>query len=342
MSILAKLLKKGDDRQEGGEVLPGLQQAVNTAGVPFDKRRRTYLLIAAGAAAAIAGGGLLVVYLQTQTPAPDIANMRPAAAPVIAPQPQVQPSSAKAVVSPPPPPVEVGVQEGRPQKSHSVSRKQTKQHVASGVKKSAAEKPEKVQPKELKPVVKDRATIDALLFTAKTAETRRDYNQAMDKYRKVLEADPQNYRVMNNLASICLNLEMYEEALSYANQALKLKGDYVSALINGGIAQGKLGNQAGARSMLAKAVASEPANRQALYNLALSQERTNALDDALTTWRRLADAGDANGMLGMARIKERRGETEEALRLYRNVVVHPEAGQRVKETARERIGVLDS
>jgi Tfp pilus assembly protein PilF len=341
MSILAKLLKKGDDRQEGGEVLPGLQQAVNAAGVPSDKRRRTYLLIAAGAAAAIAGGGLLVVYLQTRTPEPVIANRRPAVAPVIAPKPQAQLSSAKAVAVPPPPPVEVAVEEPRSKKSSPVARRHTVHQAASGAKKSAAERPEKVQSKELKPVVKDRATIDALLFAAKTAETRRDYNQALVKYRKVLEADPQNYRVMNNLASICLNLELYEEALSYANQALKLKGEYVSALVNGGIAQGRLGNQSGARAMLAKAVAAEPANRQALYNLALSQERANALDDAQTTWRRLADAGDANGLLGVARIKERRGESQEALRLYRDVLAQPEAGQRLKETARERIGVLD-
>lgn len=336
MSILAKLLKKGDDRQEGGEILPGLQQAVTSAGPSPDKRRRTYLLIAAGATAAIAGGGLLVLYLQTRTPAPQIVHRQA----VIPPQPQSQPTSAKAATAPAPP-VETAAQVAVPNVARPPVKKHPVRLAASGAKKSDLKAPEPVKPKTMKPVARDRATLDAWLFIARSAESRKDYNSAIVHYKKVLEADPQNYRIMNNLASICLNLELYDEALTYANHALKLKGDYVSALVNGGIAQSRLGNLAGARTMLGRAVTVEPANRQALYNLGLSQERSNVLDDALTTWRRLADAGAANGVLGMARIKERRGENQDALRLYREVMAHPEAGQRLKDAARERIGVLD-
>jgi Tfp pilus assembly protein PilF len=336
MSILARLLKKGDDRQEGGEILPGLQQAVKSATASPDKRRRTYLLIAAGAVAAITGGGLLVLYLQTQAPAPQIVRRQS----VIAPQPQSQPSSAKAAVAPAPP-VATAVVTTAPKAARSSVKKHPVRLAGSGSKKSAAKVPEPVKPKALKPVVKDRASLDAWLFAARTAENKKDYNSAMLQYKKVLEADPQNYRIMNNLASICLNLELYDDALAYVNHALKLKADYVSAMVNGGIAQGRLGNQSGARTMLGRAVIVEPANRQALYNLGLSQERSNMPDDALATWRRLADTGDPNGVLGMARIKERRGENQDALRLYREVTASPDAGQRVKEAARERIGVLD-
>jgi len=336
MSILAKLLKKGDDRQEGGEILPGLQQAVTSAGPSPDKRRRTYLLIAAGATAAIAGGGLLVVFLQTRTPTQQVVRRQA----VIAPQPQVRPSSSIVAVVPAPP-VEPAIVAAAPKTARPPVKKQQVRLATAGSKKAGVKAPHEVKPESTKPVVKDRATLDAWLFAARTAEAGHDYNQAMNKYRKVLEVDPQNYRIMNNLASICLNLKLYDEALSYANQALKLRADYVSALINGGIAQGRLGNENGAQVMLARAVAVEPANRQALYNLALIQERGNTLDTAFESWRRLADAGDANGVLGMARIKERRGEDQDALRLYREVTANPGAGQRVKEAARERIGVLD-
>ena len=336
MSILAGLLKKNTEPQDSGEVLPGLQQAVSSAGPSPDKRRRTYLLIAAGATAAIVGGGLLVLYLQTQTPAPQIVRRQA----VTLPQPQSQPTSAKAA-SAPAPPVETAAQVAVPKVAHPSVKKHPVRLAATGSKKTGVKAPYEVKPKNPKPIVKDRATLDAWLFAARTAENRKDYNSAMLHYQKVLEADPQNYRIMNNLASICLNLKLDDEALLYANQALKLKGDYVSALVNGGIAQGRLHNEAGARTMLGRAVAVEPANRQALYNLGLSQERSNVLDEALATWRRLADAGDANGVLGMARIKERRGEDQDALRLYREVTANPEAGQRVKDAARERIAVLD-
>jgi len=340
MSILAELLKKGDKRQDGGEVLPGLQQAVTFADKSPDKRRQTYLLIAAVAAATIAGGGLLLVYLQTRTPTQQIVQNQQAVQAVVAPLPQPQPSSSKTAVVPSPP-LKSAVEVTTAKMGRPVHKKSPVRLAASGSKKTEVKVPEAMHPKEQKTVVRDRSTVDAWLFAARTAETRRDYTQAMVKYRKVLEADPQNYRIMNNLASICLNLGLHDQALSYANQALKLKADYVSALVNGGIAQGRLGNDAGARAMLGRAVLSEPANRQALYNLALSQERGNVLEDALKTWRRLADTGDANGVLGMARVKERRGEQQEALRLYQEVTTHPEASQRVKESARERIGVLD-
>lgn len=340
MSILAKLLKKNSNPQDGGEVLPGLQRAVSSTGTSPDRRRRTYLLIAAGAVAAIVGGGLLTVYLQTRTPAPQIVG-RPPAVQASAPQAQLQSSSARVDVVPPPPVETVAVVASPRHVVNTAIKKTPGRLTASAGKKTAVKASGTVHPKEQKAVVKDRATIDAWLFAARTAEAHHDYNQAMDKYKKVLESDPFNYRVMNNVASMCLRLGLNNDALSYANQALKLKGDYVSALVNGGIAQGKLGNDNGAKSMLIQAITVEPANRQALYNMGLLQERSSALDDSYATWRRLADAGDADGLLGMARIKERRSDKDEALRLYRDLLTYPEANQRQKDVARERIGVLD-
>lgn len=343
MSILAKLLKKQSDPNEGGEVLPGLKQTVNSAGSAFSgKRRRTYLLIAAGAAAAIAGGGLLVVYLQTRVPDPIVAQKNPSVQIAAPPQPQAQVSTVK--TGAPASPV-AAVAAATPSKSAvrttDKKRKQTVRHAAGTQGTVAARQPTSSGTAAQKPVIKDRATIDAWLFAAKAAETHRNYNQAMENYRKVLEVDPHNYRVMNNLASICLNLELNREALAYANQALNRKADYVSAMVNAGIAQGRMGNGTAAQALLARAVTIEPANRQALYNLALEHERSNALEDAINNWRRLSDAGDARGLLGMARIRERRDEKRDALRLYREVVADPDAGQAVKETARERISILD-
>lgn len=346
MSILANLLKKNDRHQETGQIPPGLLQSV-TSAIPKKNSRRTYLVIGAVAAAAVAGGGLLVVYLQTRIPtSPSLTRQvmpsqpQMAAKAVEAPVPQAQPSSSRAVIGP--------VVAAGKTKATSVLQTSGKvvaspRHLqAAGAKRAAAASaPRETAAVERKAVVKDRASLDAYLFAARSAETRRDYSQAMQQYRKALDADPQNYRILNNLASVSLNMGMFNEALGFANRALQLKGDYVSALVNGGIAQGRLGNENGARAMLGRAVAADPVNRPALYNLALAQERSALLDDALNSYRRLSDAGDAHGMLGMARIRERRGEHQDALRLYREVTALPEAGQRVREVARERISVLD-
>lgn len=347
MSVLADLLKKNDKHQDAGQIPPGLFQSVSTGGAK-NNSRRTYLLIGVVAAAAVAGGGLLVVYLQTRVPAPSVLTRQTIPQPpqmsatkaVEAPVSQVQPSSSRAVAGP-----VVTSAKTKPTGALQVPRKVVTSpvHLQSGGVKhaAAATAPRETPAVERKAVVKDRASLDAFLFAARSAEARRDYSQAMHHYRKALEADSHNYRILNNLASVCLSMGMFNDALGYANRALQLKGDYVSALVNGGIAQGRLGNESGARSMLSRAVAVAPTNRLALYNLALSQERGALLDEALSSYRRLSDTGDAQGMLGMARIRERRGENQDALRLYREVTALPDAGQRVREAARERINVLD-
>ena len=346
MSVLANLLKKNDQHQETGQIPPGLLQSVSS-GVSIKSSRRTYLLIGAVAAAAVAGGGLLVVYLQTRIPtSPSLTRQVMPSQPqmatkaIEAPVPQAQPSSSRAVAGPVVAAVKPKVTSVL-QASGKIGTAPRHLQAAGTKHAAAASAPRETAAVERKAVVKDRASLDAYLFAARSAEARRDYSQAMQQYRKALEADPQNYRILNNLASVCLSMGMFNEALGFANRALQLKGDYVSALVNGGIAQGRLGNESGARTMLSRAVAVDPVSRSALYNLALAQERDALLDDALSSYRRLSDTGDAHGMLGMARIKERRGENQDALRLYREVTALPEAGQRVREAARERISVLD-
>ncbi len=340
MSILAKLLKKGNDHQESGEILPGLKQAVHSANQAPDKRRQRYLLTALAAVLLTAGGGLLLVYLQTRTPSTLLVKKEPLQQVAATTLVQHQPSSSKATTATSAVTATARAPETE-KKVKSSARKISSTVSGSAIMKAPARPPEQKNLQDNRPPVKDRATIDAWLFAARTAEVRRDYNQAMTRYRMVLEVEPHNYRIMNNLASICLNLELYGEALSYANHALKLKPDYLSALVNGGIAQRRLGNEASALGMLSRALTVEPANRNALYNLALIQEQSNLPDEAFSTWRRLSDTGDANGLLGMARIKERSGEKGNAIRLYREVTTNTEAGQRLKETARERIAVLD-
>jgi tetratricopeptide (TPR) repeat protein len=196
-------------------------------------------------------------------------------------------------------------------------------------------------PEQKVAIPKDRTVIDAHLFAARNAEARRDYLTALKQYRLALDADPDNYRIMNNVASTMLQLGMDDEALLVSSRALAVKPEYVSAIINAGIAQGNLGNGGASRSLFAKAVTLDPGNRSALYNLALSQERAGTLDDALRTYRRLADGGDPQGYLGQGRLYERQGNKQEALKLYRELTALPEVGQRAKEQARERTKVLE-
>lgn len=336
MSILANLLKKTNTNQAKAEIPPGVLQAVSSSSNGGERRR--YYLVGGLALAAIASGVVLGVYLNIRPAAvTPVAQHLPAVAAV---QPRI--SSAKAAVVPP----SVAATD-RPVAAEPVVKVVRPRPAVVAATKSAAKRstpagqPPQQPAVERKPAPKDRTIVDAYLFAARNAEAKRDYLTALKQYQKALDADPDNYRIMNNVASTMLQLGMHEEALAVANRALSVKPDYVSAMVNAGIAHGSLGHGSAARSMFGKAVVLDPGNRSALYNLALSQERAGTLDDAFKTYRRLADGGDPQGYLGQGRLYERQGSKGEALKLYRELTALPDAGQRFKDIARERIKVLD-
>lgn len=343
MSILANLLKKNETNQAKGEIPPGVLQAVS--GSQSSGRRQRYYLIGGVSLAAIAVGGLLGLYLNGR-PAPRRPQVQPQPQPVRQQTVAIQKplSSPKVAVSPQP---ATAVEKSAPaptgpakQASHSRSKSM---QTSQGGKRSALAGHDAARPAvpERKAAPKNRSLIDAYLFAARNAEARRDYLTALKQYQNALDADPDNYRIMNNVASTMLQLGMYDEALATANRALTVKPEYVSAMVNAGIAHGNLGHGSAARGMFARAVTLDPGSRSALYNLALSQERAGTLDDALKSYRRLADGGDPQGYLGQGRLYERQGNNLEALKLYRELTALPEAGQRAKELARERIKLLD-
>lgn len=337
MSILANLLKKTEPNQVKAEIPPGVLQAVSSSNLGTDRRR--YYLIGGIAVAAVAVGALLGIYLNTR-PAPVRPTARPQPLPQAEPVAAVQPplsSATQPLVAAP----SVAAPAEMVQKPVRTAARPTRRPQA--VKRSApTEQPAAPHAAPVRTAApKDRSIIDARLFAARNAEARRDYLTALNQYRLALEADPDNYRIMNNVASTMLRMGMDAEALQVANRALATKPEYVSAIINAGIAQGNLGQAAASRSLFSRAVALDPSNRGALYNLALSQERAGSMDDALKTYRRLAEGGDPQGYLGQGRLYERQGKKDEALRLYRELTALPEGGQRPKDLARERIKILE-
>lgn len=334
MSILAKLLKKNEPSLPKGDIPPGLVQAVSGAARDSDSKkndRRKFMLVGLLVALLVAGGGLLVLYLKLHTPVRPLPKTEPAL--VKAPLPEALQKPLSTAVTPPAEPV-------RRQEKVRLTR------FASTTKRAAPAPPAPPAPEQRhtaakKAAPKDNATIDAYLFAARNAEAKGDWLLALKSYQKALDADPGNYKIMNNVASAMLHLGMHREALAMVQQILAIRPEYVSAMVNGGIAQYRLGLLSEARQWFEKATAIDPSHREALYNLALSQEKSGALDDALTSYRRLSGGGDPQGTLGMARILEWRQEKTEALRLYREILALPEAGRQVKEAARERVRALD-
>ncbi len=148
----------------------------------------------------------------------------------------------------------------------------------------------------------DSSERDYYLHMATNYETKMDFPRAIDYYRRILEKEPDNYRIMNNIASILLRLDESEEAQTYLKRALSVENDYVPALVNMGIAAATRGRIEEARDFFSRAERLEPDNRYALLNAAIFNERLGNVNEARAYYSKLQRMGDEQGSLGLKRL----------------------------------------
>lgn len=151
----------------------------------------------------------------------------------------------------------------------------------------------------------DSSEKDLYLYTARNYEMKKDYPNAIASYKNVLKIEPKNFRVMNNIASILIQLNSFEDAKSYSLLSLSYKNDYVPALINYAIASAKLGFTEEAENYLLRALQLEPASRQAIFNIAVLYENRGDYKKAREYYLKLQRLGDMQGKDGIERLKDR-------------------------------------
>lgn len=183
----------------------------------------------------------------------------------------------------------------------------------------------------------DSANRDVYLYTARTYESGRDYQQALLSYKKALEIDPENYVIMNNISSVLIQIGSLEEAVGYAGKVLSIKKDYVPSLVNLGIAYIRLGNLTEGEGYLSKALSREPSNNYALQNLGILNERRGDNDRAYGYFSKLSDMGDIQGYLGVARIFEKQGRGSDAARIYREILSMNNIDPKIKRLVNDRL-----
>ena len=206
--------------------------------------------------------------------------------------------------------------------------KEMKQEKASDTKLVETEKEVKKFSKE------DR---EVALYTARTYEMQKKYRQALSQYREVLEMEPANYVVMNNISSMLIYLGSYEQATRYAQDALNIRKDYVPSLINMGIGYGQLGRYSESESYFLRALKVEQTNQYALLNIGLFYEKQGAFDRANKYFMRLSETGDAQGYLGLARLAEKQNRVGDAVRFYKAAASMENVDPQISNTANERL-----
>jgi tetratricopeptide (TPR) repeat protein len=181
---------------------------------------------------------------------------------------------------------------------------------------------------------------DVALYTAKTYEEEKNYNQAIEYYKKALEKDPRNYLIMNKLSSVLITTGSFKESIQYSMNVLTIQKNYVPALINLSIANIQLGNMAEGELYLVKAKSLEASNKAVLFNLGLLYEKIAKYAEALPLFQRLADMHEIQGNLGMARILEKQGKRTEAEKIYKEILRKDNADPVIKQMANERIKMI--
>lgn len=187
----------------------------------------------------------------------------------------------------------------------------------------------------------DPSEKDAYIYMARSYELKKDYSNALSSYKRVLNIEPKNYRIMNNIAYIFLQLNSFEEAMDYLQMAINVANNYVPALINMGIVHARLGRPSEAEGYLSRAVVLEPYNKHALFNIAFFHEGQGNYDRSQDYYLRLQRTGDIHGYLGLARIKEKLGRTDDAIKIYRDASRIENLDSETRKLINERIRILE-
>jgi len=357
MSLIMDLLSKAktDDKKTG--IPPDLRKTIVDSTFKRKTRKKIIILSAIVLFAFVAGFGV-IYYMESYTKSviPVVAKKTP---PVVqkeaTPPSQVPEERAKIETK-----LEVKPEVKPEQKMEQVSRPVSKRHEETVLPKTKTlkkdvtaipDKKEKQFRREsdtMKAFAKDttksssvdRENKDIYLYTARTYESRNDYNLALSNYKKALELDSRNYIIMNNISGVLIRLGLYEEAMWYAKSALNVKANYVPSLINTGIAYLSLKNFTEGEAYLSKALTMEPSNRAALFNLGILYEKQKEYDKAYNYYIKIYGMGDLEGHLGLARILERQGRNIEAARFYREILSIDNADPSIKRFANEKLTQL--
>lgn len=170
-------------------------------------------------------------------------------------------------------------------------------------------------------VVKEAEEMQAKLKQAKSAYSRKRYDQAAAAYEKVLELDPDNIEARSELGLCYWLAGNVDKAIAVLEKVLEADPDYVPACNNlGFILADTKRDLKRAVALIEKAVEAEPANPVYMDSLGWAYFKQGRLDDAETTIRRalLFSSQFPEKMLAtahyhLAMVYEAKGEKDKAI-----------------------------
>ena len=155
-----------------------------------------------------------------------------------------------------------------------------------------------------------------MINQAITAHQEGRLKEAEQLYQSILENQPTNLVVNNNLGIILHNLGRFDEATASYKKAIELKPDYAEAHHNLGITLQKLKRLDEATASYKKAIKLKPNYAEAYNNLGIILQKLNKFDEAETSIRKAielkANFAEAHNILGITLFQLDRFDEAEA------------------------------
>jgi Tfp pilus assembly protein PilF len=359
MSLIADLLSKIKHRKQEGGIPPTLERVILDA--KKEKNVKKQIIILGGSALFMVFVGLGIVYYTNVVVEPSLmsgkvkANIQPALQPqIIEPkQSEASPVSVDKVVenkagnsveNPTGKTEEKTYQKtAKADPSRPIQREGGSDLIGKKAylnSQNMTKKDEETAKKPRDSAVSQKTEKDGFLYTAKNYEADKNYQQALNYYKKALEIDKRNYVIINNIAGLLINMGLYEEAIKYSHDVLNINKNYVPSIVNIGISYVQSGSHDKGKAYLLKALSLEPSNKNVLLNLALLYEKDKDYDEANKLYSSLYKMEDLRGYLGIARIAEGTNRPDDAKKVYREILALNNVDAKTKKNISERLSSL--
>ena len=113
-----------------------------------------------------------------------------------------------------------------------------------------------------------------------------NFNEVVNKYKKIVEIEPNNYKAHNNLGNALKELGKLKEAATSYRQAIKIKSDYTKAHFNLGNILNDFGKFKEAIPSLLLALKINPNYSEAHNCLAISYKKLKKFEQAITHYKK--------------------------------------------------------
>ena len=118
-------------------------------------------------------------------------------------------------------------------------------------------------------------------FTGSQTVSEITPQERIEQYKQILEIDPSDYQVRNNLGVIYAQLHLFDEAIEQFKLVVETKPDYTTALLNLGCAYGDMDQLDNAIKTFKQAIEINPGYAKVYQNIGVAYYETKQYNEAI-------------------------------------------------------------